>query len=109
MRRVWLAASSAAKQIGFRVAIASACMGALVFGGAPEADATGLRVGVRIEQELHSPLVPVTRNFRVCFQQDETGVPVLRLCPQAGPAHAPAVRVPAQVPVPPIPNETKKH
>jgi len=65
---------------------------------AEPAQATGLRMGVRVEQELHAPLVPVTKNFRVCFELDDQGVPTLRLCP-AAPG--------AEPPVPPLKTEER--
>src|SRR3989337_1572393 len=74
MRRVRRAASIAAWQIGFLAAV----LGAL--GGVSPAGATGLRVGARIEQEMNSPLIPVTRHFRMCFRAQADGTPMLTLC-----------------------------
>lgn len=51
-----------------------------------QALANGLRIGVRIKNELYAPLVPVTQNFKTCISVDEKGVPVVSLCTTDEPA-----------------------
>ena len=111
MRRKWCTAFNAARSQLKRIrrwawvgTLALGVLGLSLVGFQGEARATALRVGVRIEQELHSPLVPSTRNFRVCFELDEHGVPTLRLCPTRPGSEPPAPplqkeeRAPAQAP-----------
>lgn len=83
----------------------------LILGGL-EARASELRVLVRIRQEFYTPLVPVTHNFRPCFEMDDQGRQVMKLCndvalpsapvPAASPARVPAQKsqVPQAVPAP---------
>ena len=67
-------------------------MGLFVLLASP-ARAGGLRVGYRLHQEMDAPLMPVTRNFRLCFGSDPAGTPRLSLC-----AEGPAPRTPASPP-----------
>ena len=94
MRWIWSGASSLIRKQG-RAAICAAVLLAFVL--AAPAWGTGLRVSMRIRQELDQPLIPVTRGFRPCFRQGADGVPVLDLCPEGpgAPKEPPAPRAPA--------------
>lgn len=69
-----------------------------------EARAGGLSVVVRVQQDFYQPLVPVTKNFRTCFQTDSSGAQVMGICttPSEG------ERVPASPPQPPPPKAQKQ-
>ena len=87
MRRIGRAAA-------LMIALAVAVVGAI---GGAEARAGGLSVGVRLQQEMGTALVPTTRNFRLCFSSDAAGTPTLVLCP-AGPERVPAAEAAPAVP-----------
>ena len=76
-----------------RIALFSAVF-ALLLGGVVDVRAGGLRIGKRVEQEIYAPLVPTTKNFRMCFRTDPNGVPVLGLCAEKPrePERLPAAR-----------------
>ena len=93
MRWIWSGASLLIRKRG-RAAVCAAVL--LTFAFAAPAWGTGLRMGMRLRQEVDQPLIPVTRNFRPCFRQGADGVPVLGLCPEGpGAAPAPVPRAPA--------------
>ena len=120
MRQKWCTAFNAGIKIGFvragRSWAARFALGAVlaVLLAPARSHATGLRIGVRIEQEMNAPLVPATRNFRVCFELDPQGIPMLKLCPQS-PGAEPVTRpepgrdrAPAVAPTGSTPSKSKR-
>lgn len=45
-----------------------------------EVRANGIRISLKVYQDVYAPLVPVSRNFRTCFQTGEDGSLTVGLC-----------------------------